>query len=344
MNNNRTIQFDVLKIIAAFAVVWLHTSAQNFDECYPSFEWDIRNFYDSLVRWSVPIFIMVSGALFLNQNKQIKIRTLYSKNIIRLVLVFLFWSFVYCAYGGIGENGCIGFIENILYGPFHFWFLKVLIGLYICVPILRPVVTNTKSELYFICLSLVTAFIIPMLFPFIGFFSDAARNYAEKSYDAFNIKIALGYVGYFVLGHYLSHLVVSKNVKKCLCLLGVMSVVAVCGFTKFASNNIGVPWVGLYAYNNLFVLFEASAVFVVLKDIRISQKYYDVLIRLSKLSLGVYVIHPLVMSIMLDLWGINSASLNPLFFIPVFAVMIFVVSYSFSYVMSKVPLIKKFIY
>ena len=58
-NNNRIIQFDALRVLAALAVVWLHTSAQRWGESYPSIEWHIRNFNDSLVRWCVPIFVIL---------------------------------------------------------------------------------------------------------------------------------------------------------------------------------------------------------------------------------------------------------------------------------------------
>ena len=342
-NFHRTIQFDVMKIIATFAVVWLHVAAQRFNECYPSMEWDIRNIYDSMVRWAVPIFVMVSGALFLNPKKEIGIKRLYSKNISRLVLIFFFWSIVYCVYGGVSEKGFVAFAEDVLWGPFHFWFLKMLIGLYICVPILRPIVTNRKVELYLLCLSLVTAFIIPMLFPILGFFNDGARHYAERFIDAFGIKIALGYVGYFVFGHYLAHTVVCGKVKKCLCLLGIISVMAVCFLTRIVSNCLGTPSAVLYGYINLFTLFEATAVFLVVKDIKVSPKYYNVLVNLSKLSLGVYVIHLLVMSIIFNMWGVFSASLNPIYFIPVYTLIVFALSYLLSFVLSKIPFIRKFV-
>ena len=44
--------------------------------------------------------------------------------------------------------------------------------------------------------------------------NDAAKGYAERTVDALGINIALGYVGYFVLGHYLFSTVFSGSVKK----------------------------------------------------------------------------------------------------------------------------------
>ncbi|WP_296847233.1 acyltransferase [uncultured Methanobrevibacter sp.] len=341
-SNNRIIQFDALRIIAAIAVVWLHTSAQRFYDCYPSLEWDARNFYDSLVRWAVPVFVMVSGALFLDPQKKIKIKILYNKNIIRIILIFVFWSIIYSTYTGLGEKGIIGLFERMIQGPFHFWFLKMLIGLYIAVPILRTIVSNKNLEEYFICLSIATAFLIPMLFPLIGYISDVARDFSEKYFNELGIKIASGHVGYFVLGHYLANNPLKKRVKINICILGVLSVISVCILTHLASNRAGAPHLLLYGNINLFTLFEAMALFIIIKDIPIAFKYHTVVIGISKLSLGIYIIHPLVMNILFDLCNIDSAYLNPIYFIPIFAISVFIISLSVSCILVRIPVIKRF--
>ena len=120
-----------------------------------------------------------------------------------------------------------------------------------------------------------------------------------------------------------------------------MSVVAVCVLTNIASSYVGKPYLLLYEDINLFTLFEAIALFIVIKDQQISPQYHIALINASKLSLGIYIIHPLVMSILFDLWEIDSASLNPLYFIPVFAIILFAISYLFSFALSRIPIIKR---
>lgn len=90
-SNHRTVYFDVLRIIAICAVVVLHMSAQNFVESgVDTPEWQALNFYDSIVRWSVPVFVMISGALFLDGENSIG--KLYKKNIARIPVAFIFWS------------------------------------------------------------------------------------------------------------------------------------------------------------------------------------------------------------------------------------------------------------
>lgn len=340
-SNNRIIQFDVLRIIAALAVVLLHTSGQKYIDSYPSIEWDVRNICDSLVRWAVPIFVMISGALFLDSKKTIKTKKLYSRNITRIILIFAFWSVIYAVYAG-DDKGILFMFGRMIKGPFHFWFLKMIIGLYITVPIVRAITANKKLEQYFLCLSFLTAFLIPMIFPLMGYISDEAKEYAVNYYNEFGIKIASGYVGYFVLGHYLTSNVIKKTTKRVIYFLGILSVVAVCILTDFVSNRAGTPDMVFYDNVNVFTLFEATALFIFIKDIKIAPKYQPFIINSSKLSLGIYIVHPLVMVILLDLWKFDSAFLNPVYFIPIYALIIFLISYCVSYVLTRIPIIKKF--
>ena len=65
-DKKRLIHYDLLRIFAAFSVVMLHSAAQFWYslDIY-STEWLIANSYDALFRFGVPIFVMISGALFL---------------------------------------------------------------------------------------------------------------------------------------------------------------------------------------------------------------------------------------------------------------------------------------
>ena len=73
-----------------------HVAAYSFKEVdVNTFEWNAINVYSGLARFAVPIFVMISGALFLDPKKDIPIRKIYSKYILRIVIAFVFWSVVY---------------------------------------------------------------------------------------------------------------------------------------------------------------------------------------------------------------------------------------------------------
>ena len=69
MESKRIIYFDYLRAIAVFSVIVLHVAAQNWHNADTNtFEWNVFNIYDGVSRWAVPIFVMISGALFLGRD------------------------------------------------------------------------------------------------------------------------------------------------------------------------------------------------------------------------------------------------------------------------------------
>ena len=342
-NKERTVYFDILRIIAVFGVVLSHVTSQRFYDSFPSNEWTIRMVYNALGRWSVPVFVMISGALFLNASKRIDIKKLFTKNITRIIYVFLFWSVIYTIYEGINMNNLGGFVNRVLNGPFHFWFLKMLIGLYITVPILRAIVSNKKPELYFICLALITLSLTSLFFPAIGAYNTELKHRVIYLFNCFEIKLASGYVGLFVLGHYLNTYQIKPSLKKAIYIIGIISLFAICLITYFVSNHIGAPYPDFFDVLNIFTIFEAISIFVLFKNIHIPCKYHSFLINVSKTTLGIYLIHVLLIHVSDGLFGINSSSLNPAFFVPVFSLLVFIISSAIVSVMMRIPILKKFV-
>lgn len=98
-NSQRDYNMDLLRILASLMVIVIHVSAYNFlDTPTKSIEWLSYDMYDSIVRSAVPIFLMISGAFFLNDKIQNNLKKLYTKNIFKLVLVFVIWSFIYATF------------------------------------------------------------------------------------------------------------------------------------------------------------------------------------------------------------------------------------------------------
>ena len=345
MANNRIIPFDVLRIIAAFAVVMLHVASQRFETSFPSGEWEVRNVYDSFVRWCVPIFVMISGALFLNHGRKISVGRLYKKNILHLIFIFLVWSFIYAIYLAIVK--CDYSISHILLriieGPVHFWFLKILIGLYVTIPILRMITQNKQSEEYFLIVALITAFVLPMIFTFIGLYNESYKSFALLHYNAYGIRIASGYVGYFVLGHYLYTYRLSGIVKRFVYIMGLFSVLSVIFLTHWYSHRINESSELFYGNLNIFTLFESLSVYLAIIDFKLPTKYNSLVYRLSSLSLGVYLSHFLVIMLFNNLFGIDSGSFNPLFFIPCYSLIVFVLSCLIVSLIMKIPILKKLV-
>lgn len=101
---DRQAYYDILRIFATFAVMILHIAADNwYGTDIHSFEWNVSNFYDSIVRWGVPVFTMISGALFLSGNQPIE--RIYKKNISRIITAFYFGLCFMQVFHLLGEQG-----------------------------------------------------------------------------------------------------------------------------------------------------------------------------------------------------------------------------------------------
>ena len=104
---------DFLKVISAFAVIWLHVSApvvmRNPD--INSSIWWIGNFADAFSRWCVPIFVMVSGFLSLPTASKFTPFQFYQKQAYRLLPPLILWTIVFIVFRKYTE---VGFSRSIL--------------------------------------------------------------------------------------------------------------------------------------------------------------------------------------------------------------------------------------
>ena len=76
--STRDLSIDLIKVIAIFGVLVIHVDAGVLtQEQIGSFEWICGRVWGSLVRGSVPLFLMTSGALMLNPRKELALKKLY---------------------------------------------------------------------------------------------------------------------------------------------------------------------------------------------------------------------------------------------------------------------------
>lgn len=157
---DRTVYFDYLRVFATFAVMILHISAQNwYATDVNSFEWQVFNLFDSIVRWSVPVFVMISGSLFL--SREIPLRKIYSKYIFRMAISFLVWSVIYAIFT---EGDIINKLSAAVQGKYHMWFVLMIIGLYMCIPIIKSIAETDEKIKYYLLLAFVFAFVVPEVY------------------------------------------------------------------------------------------------------------------------------------------------------------------------------------
>lgn len=339
---NRTIYFDYLRVFATFAVMILHISAQNWSTTdVNGMEWQVFNFYDSIVRWGVPVFVMISGALFLNRD--IPLKTIYSKNILRMIISFLVWSALYSVYKG---NGITGKLALIINGRYHMWFVLMIVGLYMCIPIIKPIVETKERTIYFLALAFVFAFAVPEIMMLIMDFGSEtlikASNVINDSIEKLDINMVLGFTSYFVLGYFIHKTDLTTVQRRIIYFLGIVGF----AFTIIMDLIVAIKTQQCcdhyYGNFNVNILLEAIAVFTWFKYKGFKCEKLNAFIqKLSKYSFGAYLVHIFVIEL-LSRVGLNSLSFNPILSVICIGVVVFVISFTISGVLNHIPIVKKY--
>ena len=92
-SKSRIWYWDILRILAMVFLVIRHSATATFEFVERlSTNWWVCNVYGSLSAWMIPVFMMISGASFLDHSKNVNTKKLYQKNILRMIYAFAFWS------------------------------------------------------------------------------------------------------------------------------------------------------------------------------------------------------------------------------------------------------------
>ncbi|MDZ4757712.1 MAG: acyltransferase family protein [Bacteroidota bacterium] len=325
----RIIWPDNLRALATVAVVVLHVSSSILYEWgkVSSSDWWTGNIYDSLVRWCVPVFLMVTGALLI--PKQDTFAEIIANRIGKLIVPFAFWSLIYLInslYIQIIQDNemsisqCFVYIAKSLYHgtSYHLWYIYVLLGIYLLLPTISKNLNllSDKNLLYIILLWMLIL----------------CLNYIPSLH--FKPLAFVGYVGYAVFGFYLFKVSIN-NIMAFLMLAAGLAITAYGTF--YLSNQQKGFNEMLYNYNTPHIAIMAAGVFILAKN---ETKNYNnkwfVKIRnvIAQKSLGVYLIHVLILEI-LNKFGIDWFYLEPLLSIPFTAMVCLIISTTIVYYGSK---------
>ena len=352
---NRDIYIDILRIMATVAVLLIHTAAQYWgDKNIPFITWNVLNVWDAILQWTVPVFIMISGSLYLNRSYNISVKKIYSISIFRVVTAYLFWSFIYALYQVHLEGGGFSRILALtLDGHYHLWFLYMIVSLYIITPLLKKL--SEEDLKYLLIVSLILCFLIPTIMelknavkPFIG--SEVlckALDQIFSPYIIFMKYLKIDYVAYYILGHFLHEREFKTGELKLLYSLSVVSFI----FTPLFSAIItffGKQPYGIYGIFTVNMLLESVGVFVFVKQGCLkhggsSGKAERIIIFLSGCCFGIYLVHALLLEILQNEFSVDSLCFNPLLSVPIIASFVFMVSLGITVIIKKIPVVNKYL-
>lgn len=337
---------DLLRILAAFTVVMLHVNPQaHLEVDVTSAPWAVMNAVTGLCCWNVSAFFMLSGAFLLSPKKELSTRTLYRKNIARLAIAFAFWSAVYAlTYCALRGKGKWTFLNELFRGHYHMWFVFTLVSLYAIVPLLRRITESKKATEYFLLFGFVFTFLIGRALNFALLFDRPHQDVIQSLQSAYaqtNPYRGLTALYDFVLGYYLLAYPLPKAARRLLYAAGVLACAATILLTRWHSGVLQATSSVFTSNASLSVLVMTAALFVFFQNLRLNPgaKAQRALLAVSKCTLGVYLIHPLVLERLNIAYPVSAGAL--LLCILGVSLLVFAVSLAVSVALSHIPGLKK---
>lgn len=333
------------RVLATFAVIILHTSANVVVHSDIGSEyWWIGNIFNSLFRWCIPVFVMISGALLLDSSKnKEELISFYEKRFSKIFVPIMFWSVFFLLFNVlkelvVGDKGYsslyIYLFKQLIKGEphYHMWFLYMIITLYLFTPFFRRVVEcSTRRE---IKLLVVFTFLMAAI-------NSIYRNLFPIGSELFIFRF-LSYIPFFLFGHLI--LTCERNLSKTI-LWGVFlfsSGITAIGCFIFSINKNLHAGLYFYDYLSISVIPMSVSIMYLLKlwtKPIYSEKYT---ISLSSLTLGVYLIHPIFLNT-IQYFGFDPLKYYPAVSIPVIVIFVFCSSLIASWLIYKVPYLKRVI-
>ena len=329
---------DLLRFLAAFAVIAIHVLGP-FRFLYGDIEdgqWLAAAGINSLSRWAVPVFMMISGALLLSSERDFNCRYYLSKRVSKVAIPFFGWTLIYAFSAGFTDGSwsaavTLKMIENSVDEPtwYHLWFFYDFIPLYVVIPFLAPVLKKASPES-------IKLFLLIWMVLFLMKWLKA---------DSFLLQNIVLYTGYLILGWYLFNRDNSKQLKYWLLAGIAMLLLNFFGTWQLAIEN-GKYSSFFMGYKTLNTALIAGMVFVCAQAYaeKITGKLRALVTLISKYSLGIYLLHPLLLIPVRDLDnGFYRLFISNWLAIPIITVVIIFIALLCTMLLVKIPLLRRLV-
>jgi surface polysaccharide O-acyltransferase-like enzyme len=278
---------DYLRILAALGVVLIHTVADlsfSYGQIIGS-KWWAANLISSMTHWAVPIFIMISGYLLLGSSRVQNRQEFYLSRLRRIGLPLFLWTIIYAVYYHFTRQDPLSFsfvLKRLVFDqPYeHLYFLIALLQLALITPFLTKIVKPLNTE----SLGWLTSLLIV-----IGIFWKPWR---------FIVPLFIPYLGLYLGGYWLKKKKFILKKEQFLIATSLLTALISIG-TYFLVSNSSPDRNGLYFYtyfNPLTIVFSFS-IFIFFQNLEKVLPRKQLIANISSTTLGVYLIHPMVMDL-----------------------------------------------
>lgn len=357
MESNKRLDIELMRILAAYFVIFNHTGNTGFflfsQYDSHSIQYWIYLFISVFCKFSVPLFFMIAGSLMLNRKPE-PIKRLWFHRIFHIFCILVIWSFAY--YIVELKRG------NETFNLFHFfsrlydsnwngsyWYLYAYLSFLISLPLLQRIAKSLLDKEYSYILLLYIVFV--MCIPSIQYLLFQGRHSLNGNVSVgwltSNIVI-YPFIGYFLT--YRLHNFWNKKKLLILWLVNIGTILLSSYLTYYRAKIMGVCDEGSsQAFHMTFVLVNCVAVFATCQYLNEHSK----LSRVKKIitscggcTLGIYLLHIFLKDyISWNFWPIfqGKVYISPMIDVLLFCVSVFLCGYVITAVLKRIPLLRKLV-
>lgn len=340
---------DVLRVAATCAVVLLHTVTGVMDNTdmslYPS-EQKLFLVIRDLVCWCVPVFILISGYLFLNPERELTAKQMVLRYCRRVVLALLLFGVPYAwmelavTEGHFQPRMLWQGVEMVLRWETwsHMWYLYLILILYLLTPAIRWVLKRLPQAA--VCALTALLFVFSSILPFTGKFISLPLLLLTVSGECV-------YLFYYLCGYLF---LCRKEWKKGHFPLFVgLAVVLAAGmaFSRLAGFSVQM------AYNYPFTVLLTLCLFGagLVRERNREQESREKVVKKStvlwekaaQLCFTVYLIHPVFLNVSYKYFNITPLSFSIGISLPLFFLGTLFFSCIAAYILRMIPVLRKYV-
>jgi surface polysaccharide O-acyltransferase-like enzyme len=321
-----------LRVFATIMVILIHTSGGalfHFKDMPQS--WWVANLVAGFGRFTVPVFVMISGALLL--GKEIEVLNFIQKRFLRVWVPFTLWVIIYVLYHNYFEIKPYAFQTaltqyftggNYLYG--HLWFVYMILGLYLVTPLLNKWLLKANEvqiNILLGCCFTMSCVIHLIKRPLGIHIPNDLQNFG-------------GYIGYFVAGYVLKNKQLTINKFWFLFVFIVGYSLLVFG-SYFLVKTTGKLDMFFYDYFSPSVFLMSISIFMFFKKTFNYEFLPKIINPLDKFSFGIYLCHLQIITILSRKLTLNWAWHPPVLGIFAHAALTLTIAFILIWALSKFP-------
>ena len=338
MPKKRIVYFDLLNIAACLAMIFLHCNSM-VHTYVPGKNWMLALAIEVAFFWAVPVFLMLSGANLMRYRDRYDTKTFLKKRFVRTFVPFIFWSVaLYIWYYGRGASDAFGiaqFYELFMTNGIEsvYWFFFPLFALYLAMPALSLLADHKRVLLYLA----VTAFVLQSCAaPISQMLGLSWNGYISQ-------PMVTTFILYAIIGYLVSTTDISKRGRMVIYVCGIAALIFRYAYIYITSSTAGTINRILFDCTYFTAVMPALALFVWFKyhnfdAIEKSPRATSVLARLSGCTLGVYLMHYVILrSVVFETLAIPATSIALRIIGPF---VLYAICVCITLIIKKIPVLK----